>query len=48
MEHCQTGIDYDECTNMVEKAGDYCEECREKQYDNYIESLVEGFGVKKK
>lgn len=43
---CKNGIDYDECKNDVDpNYGEYCPTCAEKNYDDYIEMMLEGIGA---
>lgn len=43
---CKNGIDFDECDNEASNGYDgYCELCAEKRFDDYNESLMQGYTV---
>jgi hypothetical protein len=43
---CKNGIDFDECDNKASNGYDgYCELCAEKRFDDYNESLMQGYTV---
>jgi hypothetical protein len=41
---CENGVDYDECTNLVETEGELCDCCQSIAYDRYYEYLASGLG----
>lgn len=43
---CKNGIDFEECENQAEVGyGGYCYDCAEKMFDDYNESLMQGYAV---
>jgi len=43
---CKNGIDFDECDNEASNGYDgYCELCAEKRFDDYNESLMQGYVI---
>ena len=39
---CQNGVEQESCSEKVAKDGDYCDNCKEANYQNGIEAIVEG------
>ena len=43
MKHlCQTGIDYEECEEVVDTKGDTCSNCCEKAQESFLEDFYGG------
>ena len=39
---CQTGVEQESCSEKVAKEGGYCDNCKEANYQNGIEAIIEG------